>query len=172
MSAPSRRTQLARRAFAWSAGWVVAGAVYLLLIDTTELPELIVGAGAAMLAATGLELAREQAIVGESIRLRWLARLYRPLLTIPKDIGTVSLLALRAVIRRPPAQGTFRVLPFGPGTDERLRSGRVALAEAIGSVAPNTMVVGIDERRGLILAHQLRRTEGRQAVDPLELGDR
>ena len=41
-----------------------AAAFYLLLIDITDLPELIVGAGAAVIAATGMELAREQGLVG------------------------------------------------------------------------------------------------------------
>lgn len=171
MSEPSRRALLARRAVAWSAGWLAAAALYLLLIDITDLPELLVGAGAAVLAATGLELAREQAIVGENVRLRWLARLHRPLLTVPRDIAVVSWLALRAVVHRPASQGTFRVLPFAGGDEDDLRrSGRVALAEAAGSLAPNTFVVGIDERRQLILAHQLRPTEGREAIDPLGLG--
>lgn len=171
MSEPTRRVLLARRAFAWTTGWVAAAALYLVLIDTLQLPELLVGAGAAILAATGLELAREQAILGEGMRLRWLTRLHRPLLTIPKDIVVVSLLAVRALVHRPPAQGAFRVLPFGCLEDEAHRGGRLALAEAAGSLAPNTFVVGIDVERGLILAHQLRPTEGRDAVDPMGLGE-
>jgi hypothetical protein len=171
MPAPTRPVALARRAFAWSVGWIAAAALYLLLIDITELPELIVGAGAAIIAATGLELAREQAIVGEGIRLRWLARLYRPLLTVPKDIAVVSAIAVRALVRRPSAQGAFRVLPFACLDDEPHRGGRLALAETAGSLAPNTFVVGIDEERGLVLAHQLRRTAGRQAIDPMGLGE-
>lgn len=167
----TRRALLARQAFAWSVGWAAAAALYLLLIDTVQLPELIVGAGAAILAATGMELAREQSIAGQNVRLRWLARLYRPLLTVPKDIAVVSLIALRAVVHRPPSQGAFRVVPFSCAGEEPYRSGRVALAEAAGSVAPNTFAVGIDEERGLILAHQLRRTEGRQAIDPMGLGE-
>ena len=171
MPEPTRRAPAARRALAWSVGWVAAAAFYLLLIDITELPELIVGAGAAVLAATGLELAREQNIVGESLRLRWLTRLHRPLLTIPRDIAVVSLLAVRALVHRPPAQGSFRAVRFAAGGEhERHRAGREALAETAGSLAPNTFVVGIDKERGLILAHQLRPTGGREAIDPMELG--
>jgi hypothetical protein len=171
MSEPTRRALRARRAVAWSAGWVAAAALYLLLIDITELPELIVGAGAAVLAATGLELAREQNIVGESLRLRWLARLHRPLLSVPRDVAVLSLLAVRALVHRPPAQGSFRAVRFVCGEEGRHRAGREALAEAAGSLSPNTFVVGIDEERGLILAHQLRATEGREAIDPMRLGD-
>jgi hypothetical protein len=61
-------------------------------------------------------------------------------------------------------------VPFRRGEDETLDAGRQALAEALGSFAPNTIVVGIDSERELILAHQLRRGGGPEAVDPLGLG--
>ena len=147
-----------------------AAALYLVLIDITDLPELIVGAGAAVLAATGLELAREQGIVGESVRWRWLLRLHRPLLRVPRDIAVVSAMALIALVRCRPAFGSFRTVRFGGGEDEPRKTGRRALAEAAGSLAPNTFVVGIDGERQLILAHQLRPTGGRETIDPLELG--
>lgn len=147
-----------------------AAALYLLLIDITDLPELIVGAGAAVLAATGLELAREQRIVGESVRWRWLLRAYRPLLRIPHDCVVVSAMALRGLFRREPRVGRFRAVSFGAPGDEPYETGRRALAEAAGSLAPNTFVVGIDGERRLILAHQLKVSGDREVIDPLELG--
>src|SRR5438874_5665109 len=160
-----------RRVAGWSLGWIFAAALYLLLIDITDLPELLVGIGAALLAATGLELAREQAIVGESIRGRWLLRLHRPLLRVPVDVGLVSVAAVAGLGRRGSPQGRFRVVRFTGSDDERHERGRRALSEAFGSFAPNTIVVGIDNERGLILAHQLRPTVGRDAIDLLELGE-
>jgi hypothetical protein len=170
MSQRSRSALVARRAFAWTIGWVFAAALYLLLIDITDLPELIVGAGAAVIAATGMELAREQGVVGESVRAHWLLRSHRPLLKLPKDIVLVSLAALRALVRREAHVGTFRTVSFSGHGDEPHESGRRALAEAFGSFAPNTFIVGIDEERELMLAHQLRRSGGREAIDLLELG--
>jgi hypothetical protein len=161
---------VSRRVLAWVLGWVFAAALYLLLIDTTSLPELIVGAVAAALAATGLELAREQGIVGESIRWRWLLRLHRPLLKLPVDVALVSWAALAQLIRRRSSRGRFRAVRFRCGQDEQLDSGRRALAEGFGSFAPNTIIVGIDTERELILAHQLRTTGGADAIDLLELG--
>jgi hypothetical protein len=161
---------MARRALAWSTAWVAAAALYLLLIDITDLPELIVGAGAAVLAATGVELAREQRVVGESVHVRWLARLYRPLLRVPIDIAIVSWAALRALVKRDQRIGQFRSVPFRSTEPERFETGRRALAEALGSLAPNTFVIGIDPDRELILAHQLRGTGGRETIDVLEIG--
>lgn len=166
----SRPALLTRRAIAWSLGLVFAAAFYLLLIDITDLPELLVGAGAAVLAATGLELAREQGLVGESIRPSWLTRAYRPVLRVPSDIVVVSVMALRGLVSREAPVGRFRAVPFRGGDDDPHESGRRALAEAAGSLAPNTFVVGIDEERGMLLAHQLKPVKDRKSLDPLELG--
>lgn len=159
-----------RRAFAWSVGWLFAAGLYLLLIDITDLPELFVGAGAAAIAATGLELAREQQIVGERVRAAWLRRLYVPVAKVPSDIAFVCIAAIHQLFRRAPARGSFRVARFSCGEPRELDSGRAALAESIGSFAPNTIVVGVDFDRELILAHQLYLRGGREAVDVLELG--
>jgi hypothetical protein len=166
----SRPALLTRRVVAWSIAWLAAAALYLLLIDITDLPELIVGAVAAVLAATALELAREQGIVGESIRGSWILRLHKPLLRVPADIALVTLMAFRALVRPRQSHGRFRAVRFAGGDDEQHESGRRALAEAFGSFAPNTIIAGIDPETELILAHQLKPTGGREAVDLLKLG--
>jgi len=170
-TAGSRVEAFLRRGAAWSAGFVFAGALYLLLIDITDLPELIVGAGAAAIAATGFELAREQRTVGGlRARLSWLADAWRPLVNVPSDIATLSSLALRQLIRPRKVNGVFRAVPFRCGDDESLETGRRALAESLGSFAPNTIIIGVDAERELLLGHQLRRRGGDEAIDVLRLG--
>lgn len=158
------------RFLAWCCGWLFAGALYLLLIDTTDLPELIVGAGAAAIAATGFELAREQRVAGGlSARLRWLGRLYRPLLNVPSDVVALTWLAGRQLIRPRKVNGEFRSVPFQTH-DQQHETGRRALAESFGSFAPNTIIIGVDAERELLLGHQLRRRGGDEAIDVLRLG--
>jgi hypothetical protein len=160
-----------RRFAAWSVGWLFAGALYLLLIDTTSLPELIVAAGAATIAATGFELAREQQTAGGlTARMRWLRTAHRPLLKVPSDIATVSLLALRQLVSPKPVNGVFRAVPFRCGPEHDIEIGRRALAESLGSFAPNTIIVGVDVERELILGHQLRPGGGAETIDVLGLG--
>jgi hypothetical protein len=161
-----------RRAAAWLAGFVLAGALYLLLIDTTSLPELIVGAGAAALAASGFELAREQQTAGGlRARFRWLATLHRPVKNVPVDVALLSLLAIRQLVRPRPVNGVFRAVPFRCGDEEDLETGRRAMAESFGSFSPNTIIAGVDAERELILGHQLSRRGGREAIDVLGLGN-
>jgi hypothetical protein len=174
MSSPdsaSRPSRFPRRVAAWAAAWAFAGALYLLLIDITSLPEVIVGAGAATIAATGFELAREQQTAGGvSARLRWFATVYRALLKVPSDVAAVSLVAMRQLVRPQPVNGTFRAVRFRCGPELDIETGRRALAESLGSFAPNTIIVGVDTERELILGHQLRRTGGAEAIDVLGLG--
>jgi hypothetical protein len=171
MSERVRAATFLRRAAAWVAAWLAAGALYLLLIDTTDLPELFVAAGAAALAATAFELAREERTVGGlRARLAWLAHAYRPLQSVPGDIAALTVLAFRQLLRPQPTHGVFRAVPFTCGPDHELETGRCALAEWLGSFSPNTIVVGVDAERELILAHQLRPGGGREAIDVLGLG--
>jgi hypothetical protein len=159
---------LIRRLTMWSVAWAFAAALYLLLIDITDLPELIVGAGAAALAATGFELARDPR-QPEAIRLRWLGRLYRPLIKVPSDVAAVSVVALAQLVRRRPAVGAFRVARFEAGEGAAHEFTRHALAESLGSFAPNTIVVGVDGERELVLVHQLHPAGDAEAVDVLGL---
>jgi hypothetical protein len=167
---PERLSVLLRRVLAWSAAWALAGALYLLLIDITDLPELIVGAGAAALAATAFELAREQRIAGK-VRpgLRWLGRIHRPVLNVPSDVAALSWLAVRQLVHPRAVNGTFRAVPFRCGEEEH-EFGRLALAESLGSFAPNTIIIGVDADGELILGHQLRPGGGAEAIDVLGLG--
>ena len=161
---------MVRRALSLTLGALFAGSLYLLLIDTTSLPELIVAGAAVLLALAGLELTREQEIFEARARTRWLSRLHRPLLKVPRDVVTVSAVALRQLVRPKAVTGQFRAVPFACGGDERLENAKRALAESLGSFAPNTIVVGVDPERQLLLAHQLRVTGGEEAVDVLGLG--
>jgi multisubunit Na+/H+ antiporter MnhE subunit len=155
---------------AWCAAWLFAAAFYLLLIDITDLPELIVGAGAAVLAATGTELAREGDVARERFRSAWLRRVYRPVVKVPRDIALVSFAAIAQLFSPRSARGRFRAAPFHGSRESADWTGRSALSQALGSFAPNTIVFGVDDERELILVHQLHVTGGREAIDVLELG--
>jgi hypothetical protein len=170
MTERSRGGVLLRRACAFLAAWLFAAALYFLLIDITDLPELIVGAGAAVLAAGGFELAREQDIGGLATKARWLVRLYKPFANVPSDVAVVSLAAVNQLLHPRAVKGEFRAVPFRSGVDEQLEGGKRALAESFGSFAPNTIIVGVDGEREMILGHQLRRKGGPEAIDVLELG--
>jgi hypothetical protein len=96
------------------------------------------------------------------------------LIRVPGDIAGVSIAALVQLTARRASYGALRAVPFGDreggGDDPATAAGRRALAEALGSLTPNTIVLGVDVERRLILAHELRPGRGRDSIDVLRLG--
>jgi hypothetical protein len=151
------------------AGFVFAGAFYLLLVDTTSLPELYVLVGVALIATIAFEAAREQGFPEARFSLRWLSRAWHAVARVPLDTGLLCREAIAQLAQRRRERGQFRAVPFRAGTSDRDR-GRYALTEIVGSLAPNTIVIGIDADSNLLLVHQLRRNGDRHDIDVLELG--
>ena len=149
---------------------VLGGAFYLLLIDTTSLPELYVLIGVALACAVGFQLARQQDFVEARVVPRWLLGAWRLLVNIPRDIVIVCSEALSQLVAPRKVRGTFRATRFDAVADTPDATGRRAVTEAIGSLAPNTIVVGIDPDRHLLLVHQLKRHGSPESLDPVKLG--
>jgi hypothetical protein len=157
-----------RRVAVTLVGFALAGAVYLLLVDTTSLPELYVLAAVALLAGVAFEASREQGFPEARVSPAWLARAWRAIVRVPPEIVLLCREAI-AQLRHPQrVRGEFRAIPFSGGDREQDR-GRFALTEIVGSLAPNTIVIGIDPDAQLLLVHQLHRKGGPGELDVLEL---
>src|SRR4051812_6190996 len=86
---------------AWLAWWVLCAALWLALIDRTQLAELLAGVVAAAIAATGAVLVRQQRQVITRPRLRWVASMPGPLLSLVTDLWPLArVLVTRGVLRR------------------------------------------------------------------------
>src|SRR5205807_3461330 len=115
----------------------------------------------ALLAAVALEAAREQRVAEASVAWTWALRAWRAILRIPGDVLVVALAALEQLTSPVKRRGKFEAASFAHGSPSDPRAaGRRAMAEAFGSLAPNTIVIGIDRERNLIIAHRLRARDG------------
>ncbi len=152
------------------AGLVIGGGFYLQLIDITDLPEIYVLVGVALACAAGFELSREQGFIEARVNPWWILRGWRLIWKIPADIVIVCWEALAQLVRPRPVRGAFRAAPFRATQETSPDTGRRALAETVGSFAPNTIVVGVDAERGLLLTHQLRRQGAAEDLDVTRLG--
>jgi multisubunit Na+/H+ antiporter MnhE subunit len=164
------RAQRLGRLITWTVGWAWAAATYLLLIDQVRLAELLAGVAVTLVAAVGSELARRQQVPGFALRPGLLVGIPRALMRAPADVIIVSAAVVRQLVRPRTSVGEFRATAFRCGADPRLESSRRALAESFGSFAPNTIVIGVDPDREVLLCHQLRHQGGRETLDPLRLG--
>ena len=110
----------------------------------------------ALIATVAFEAAREHGFPEARFSLRWLRRSWRAVVRVPLDTGLLCREALAQLTQPKRTRGQFRAVPFKAGTSERDR-GRYALTEIVGSLAPNTIVIGVDADSDLLLVHQLRR---------------
>jgi len=151
-------------------GFALAGGLYLLLIDTTSLPELYAGAAIALLSAAGLLAASEQERPEPAYRLSWLARSWSALARIPPDAARLTAELVMQLAAPRTERGCLRAVPFAHHGDSGREIGRRAATELAGSLAPNTIVIGVDPETELLLVHQLRRSGDAASLDVLELG--
>ena len=151
-------------------GLVVGGGFYLLLIDTTSLPELYVLAGVALACGVGFKLAREQGFVEAQILPWWLLRSWRLLWRVPADIAMLCAEAILQLVHPRAERGVFRATRFAASAETPGDTGRRAVAETVGSVSPNTIIIGVDAERNLLLTHQLRRHGPPEDLDVTRLG--
>ena len=141
---------------AWISWWLLCAALWLLLVDRTPPAELLAGAGVAAIGATAAVLVRARREVLLRPRARWLLRAWRPVLGIAGDLVPLArVLVTRGILRRD-GRGALTEVPYahvGSGPEDTAHR---AVTEALGSLAPNTIVVDVDHERGVLLAHQLR----------------
>jgi hypothetical protein len=74
-------------AIAWIGWWAASGGVYLVLVDSVSLPELVTGSLIAIIGASGATLLRAQRRAVMRPEPAWLVRLWRPVVRYPVDLA-------------------------------------------------------------------------------------
>ena len=144
--------------------------LWMVLDDTTLVPELVDGAVAAAIGATAATLTAARSPVRFAYRGGWWRWWWRPPAQFLGGLPTLIALLLDAVRTGDRDPGGLRAIPFGVDPDPAARSTQVALASVAGSFAPNTVVVAVDESAEVMIVHELRPQSTRTGADPLELG--
>jgi multisubunit Na+/H+ antiporter MnhE subunit len=147
--------------WSWLAWWVLLLGLWVAVDDSVGLAELGAGAAAAALAALLTEVALHQAGTQLAVRLRWLTAAWR----LPGQVLGDTVLVFRALARQlahgePPASG-FRELPVRAGGQTGEDVTRRVLLIGANSLAPNTVVLGIEADRDVMVVHQLVANQGR-----------
>jgi multisubunit Na+/H+ antiporter MnhE subunit len=146
---------LTRRAGVWLTWWVLMMSFWIILDDSLATDELLAGAAAAALAATLAELAGYQAATRLRMRIEWLG----PALRLPGELAagtwTVFGALWRQLARGQQPPSGFREVAVRFGGQSMEAKTRRALLVAGKSVAPNTIVVGLDAERDVMVVHQL-----------------
>jgi multisubunit Na+/H+ antiporter MnhE subunit len=129
---------------AWLVWWVLLTALYVVLVDTRRIQELAAAVIVGALGATASVIVRRREPKDVlRPRLRTALRELRAILSWPRDLWLLT----GALLRRP--RGRIVEVAFdGDASD-------AAIAVAERSLAPNTVVIDVDEERGVLIYHEL-----------------
>ncbi len=161
---------MAKRVGFWVAWYVSLVVLWLAFVDTFARQEVIAGLVAAAVAATAAELVRSQELVRFRLDPRWLRGLPGLPWQVLRDTWLLTVALWRHCTGHP-VRGVFRVVPFPSEADDNRSAARRALVTVLVSVAPNTVVVGVEGDEGELLVHQLVPQPG-SPVPPSMLEDR
>ena len=153
--AEPRRDHLVRSTATWLAWWVALWLVWLLLVDTVQPDELLVGAGAAAVAATVGTVVQHRGYIRFSPRAAWLLETPYLIGGIVVDCGLLAVALWRRVVGRQPVRGETIRVPFHHGGDTGRDGARRALVNFAVSITPNSYVVDIDPEGDSLLVHRL-----------------
>lgn len=142
------------RALSVVVGLAIAVPFYWLLIDTTSTPELIAGAVAAVIAAATYSAAH-MGSENAAIRPRLLVPALRETAKVPMGILIVCVEVLAQTVAPRSQRGVLEAEHFESGSGDHYDLGRRALAEALRSFAPNTIVIGVDPDSDRLLQHRV-----------------
>ena len=161
---------MAKRVGFWIAWYVPLVVLWLAFVDTFARQEVIAGLVAAAVAATAAELVRSQELVRFRLDPRWLRGLPGLPWQVLRDTWLLTVALWRHCTGHP-VRGVFRVVPFPSEADDNRSAARRALVTVLASVAPNTVVVGVEGDEGELLVHELVPQPG-SPVPPSMLEDR
>lgn len=143
-------------------------ALWLLLVDATDAPNLLTGAVCAIAAAVLATVVQSLRTVHARLRPSMLVRAYRPFLALLADTGRVTAALFSRLVLRRPVRGRFRAVRYRASGEESEDVARCLLTEWAASLAANRYAIGVDRRRKLLLVHEL--VPARAPLDPLDLG--
>jgi hypothetical protein len=98
---------------------------------------------------------REQGLAGFRPRVGWLGRVRVLPWRAVRESGVVVRALLWHLSGRAVVRGSFRVVPVALPEDPHEQAAKRALLTAGESFAPNAYVLTIDNRRGVMLIHEL-----------------
>jgi Na+/H+ ion antiporter subunit len=127
----------------WLLWWAALTALYVVLVDSRRLQELVAAAVIGALGATAALVVRHGSDLALRPRPRAAVRELRAVLAWPRDL----VLLARALVRRP--RGRIVEVPFEADPAD------AAVAVAARTLAPNRIVIDVDLERGVLRYHEL-----------------
>jgi hypothetical protein len=144
----------------WLRWWVGLTVLYLLLVFKTEPAEIVAGVICGAISATAASLVRRHGHLVFSPGWGWLPAALRLPRAVVVDTGRLVGVLWRVIVRREQVTGRIITVEYKDAHRGGVSaSSRRVVTKWIGSVAPNTLVIGIAEKHDRVLLHQLVRVK-------------
>ncbi|MGH9557654.1 MAG: hypothetical protein ACRD30_00335 [Bryobacteraceae bacterium] len=136
------------------AKWSSFLGLWFLFVYQFSLFELLAGGGAAALTLIAIETARKHEPLRFEPRWRWIAQAWRLPAQVAKGIWTLGKSLARRIACKP-SRSLFQLIPFdSPGGDPK-HAGQRALVVLYGTMPPDSVIIGFDPARNMLMAHFL-----------------
>jgi hypothetical protein len=147
---------MAREVRFWLGWWIGLTVFYVLLVFKTEPAELVAGAVCGAISATAATLVYRHSKIRFAPGWGWVPAALRLPRAVAVDTWRLVVVLWRVIVRREQVTGRILTLPYKDahrgGVDAMSRR---AVTKWIGSVSPNTLIIGFAEKHDRVLVHQL-----------------
>ncbi len=143
------------RAVCWFVQFAVFLSLWLLFVASLAGNEFVIGIAAAAVAATVGEAVRGAEHPRFRPQIRWLLEFRHIPAAILADCGRLTRSLVRTAFLGDRRTGRLLSVPFHAGDRGAASITRRALATMYSTFPPNTIVIGIDRKRGRMLLHRL-----------------
>ena len=147
--------------------WICFIGLWFLFVYQLSLIELVAGAAAALATIVALELSLKVVPLRFQPKPSWLFCTFKLPAIIIQDMG-ILVRALAGLMAGKKIPSLFQVTYFSAAGEEGQANAKRTLAVAFTTVSPNSVVVGIDRKSGLVLFHELERTAVPDVLKELE----
>jgi hypothetical protein len=134
---------------------VAAGSLWIAFVATSNLHEMLVGILCVAVTVGFVAFVCRSAAMELTFRLRDVLAFWRMPWYILSDVSQITIILARDLLGIAPAQNLYRVCGFDASAYDPLRRARSVMAIAYTTVAPNSIVLGIDPATSRMLFHQL-----------------
>lgn len=140
----------------FALSFILAPALWIIFVGSSNLHELIVGAVASLATVVFVTFVCRCSNEELTLRLRDLIQLWRIPWYIAIDVYVVTLVVVRDLLQLQRAQSLYRVCGFDTSVHDPARQARTVMAIAYTTASPNTIVIGIDPTQSRMLFHQIK----------------
>ena len=137
--------------------WVFLVALWMAFVSQAKKTELLVGMAAATIGTVADAVVKKEGFAAFSPKPQWLALIFlEPWYGLDGTWATLKAFAKKLVGKKSEAQ--FKVDAYDATGDDPESAAKRALAIAYMTIPPNFIIVGIDEKKGQVLIHQVEPT--------------